>query len=118
MTFTDFSFYLAKGAVYFLFTPFPWDMRSLFQLIAYPQIMLWYFLAAAALFGFLGINKKNAVDAIIISFFIFFITMMFSLVSGNIGTAFRHRDIVLPLFFVFSSAGLVRLFDGRVKADG
>ncbi len=30
--------------------------------------------------------------------------------SGNIGTVFRHRDMLTPLFLIFGSVGLIKTF--------
>ena len=109
--------YLPKGLIYFLFTPFPWGIHTKLQLIACPQIILWYILALFAFLGILSIKKDKRASALIALLYIFFITSALALSSGNIGTALRHRDIVLPLFFVFSAGGLERLFKRRAKSN-
>lgn len=106
--------YMPKSWVYFLFTPFPWGVHTALQIISYPQIILWYILAFFAILGIFSIDKKVRVDAFIILLYAFFITSAFALASGNIGTALRHRDVVLPLFFIFSAAGLTRVFKNRI----
>jgi len=102
--------YLPKGWLYFLFTPFPWSIHTKLQMIAAPQVMLWYILALFALWGVLVMKRYGGSGAHVIFFHIFFITSAFALSSGNIGTALRHRDIILPFFFIFSSIGIANFF--------
>lgn len=98
---------IVKGVVFFLFTPFPWGVSSKIQLIFSPQIIFWYFLFLFALFGMLFSMRHYFKK----SFFIIIILLLFSIFSGmnsgNIGSVFRHRDVILPVFFIFSAAGIV-----------
>ncbi len=109
--------YLLKGWAYFLFSPFPWDINTKLKLIALPQIILWYVLAFCAVVAIFCFNILKMKDALTVLSYIFFITSSFALTSGNIGTALRHRDVVLPLVFVFSAAGLTKLI-GRGNRTG
>lgn len=104
-----------KGVSYFLLSPFPWRISSPGQLMAYPQNVLWYFLLFFSIFGFAG-NPKPSIDkTVFIIFFILIGVSLWSLSEANIGAAFRHRDYFSPLVFIYSSAGIIRLFCDREK---
>lgn len=99
-----------KGVSYFLLSPFPWRISSAAQLVAYPQIILWYFLLFFSIFG-LASNPKYSIDkTVFIIFFILIGVSLWSLAEANIGAAFRHRDYFSPFVFIYSSAGIMRLF--------
>lgn len=107
---TDIASAAVCGSVYFLFAPFPARIVSLSQLIALPQNVVWYILF---IFSFVGIGRallERKSRALFLAVFIGLATTAAALVSGNIGTAFRHRDLVVPFFLIFSSFGIERVF--------
>jgi len=95
-----------KGFAYFLLSPFPWAIRSLSQLAAYPQVILWYFSLLLFCYGFAKGGGVAAKETAIIGFFILLFVSINSLAEGNIGAAFRHRDYISPLVFVYVSYAL------------
>lgn len=110
----DFIMGFIKGWVYFLCVPFPWNISTQFQLLASPQVILWYFFIPFIILGIMTGLRHNCKGTLIILIFLFFITSALALVSGNIGTAFRHRDIVTPFYLIFAAAGLIyRIFPNK-----
>lgn len=104
-----------KGWIYFLFVPFPWSIHTKLQLISYPQVVLWYLLVPFSTLGILPSIRYGKKVALVILIYIFFITSSFALVSGNIGTVLRHRDLVLPFYFVFAAAGLAKALGKKIE---
>ncbi|MBI2027310.1 MAG: glycosyltransferase family 39 protein, partial [Deltaproteobacteria bacterium] len=102
---------LPKGIAYYILCPFLWNMRSFNQLIAYPHTLLWYFILAFSLFGFWMGFQFHFSQTFCITVFMLYWIILFSLASGNIGTAARQRDLLTPLFCIFASVGLLRLFE-------
>lgn len=100
-----FSAYL-KGLAYFLLSPFPWAIRSLSQLAAYPQIILWYFILMLSVYGFAKGGGAAVRETLVIGIFILLFSSVNSLAEGNIGAAFRHRDYISPLIFIYASYAL------------
>lgn len=98
------------GWIYFISVPFPWGIKSLNQLIALPQIILWYGLFVFSLIGlFICIRNKIKISLCLI-LYIFLMGSIIVLSSGNIGTTFRHRDILTPFFLIFSALAITKLF--------
>ena len=99
-----------KGVSYFLFSPFPWARLSGNQLLALPQVVIWYFLIFFAFFGLLKGLRSSARKNIFIPIFLIIGISIFSVAEGNIGTSFRHRDNFSPIVLIYSAAGLVSFF--------
>lgn len=99
-----------KGAIHFLFAPFPWKIFNVARLYFYPQMVLWYFIF---FFGIWGIIRslilaiKGALPLILLC--IYFIVSL-SLVIGNEGIAIRFRDFIAPFFYIFASSVLCNIF--------
>jgi 4-amino-4-deoxy-L-arabinose transferase-like glycosyltransferase len=104
----DFAKGFFKGWLYFLLMPFPWMIGTRLQLVSFPQTVLWYFILPFIFVGMLVALRHNWKDSCVIFIYIVVYGSMISLTSGNIGTAFRHRDILTPLFLIFAAVGLIK----------
>jgi hypothetical protein len=98
--------YLPVGLTYFLLAPFPWSTTGALQRITLPESLVWYVLFFCALWGGRlamrhDLRRYTVPLAVLIT-----VTFAYALVEGNVGTAYRHRAQVLPLFFVLSAVGL------------
>jgi len=111
ITFNEIFVALFNGYRHFLFAPFPTRIISFNQLVSLPQTILWYVLFLFSVIGirFALVEKRHR--ALIPLAFIIIMTSAAALVSGNIGTAFRHRDAVTPFFLIFSAFGIDRILD-------
>jgi hypothetical protein len=98
--------YLPIGMAHLLWAPFPWQMISLRPLLAAPETILWWFLFLPTVRGIMfAIRKRfSATSALLI--FSFTLTAAYSLIHGNVGSAFRQRAQILVFLFIFSSAGI------------
>lgn len=95
-----------KGVSYFMFSPFPWQTKS-FQLLWGALLnMLWYIAFAFSIKGAAVAFKCVRREFLYIGIFLFIMISVFALTSGNIGTVCRHRDMVVPFFLIFASAGI------------
>ncbi len=106
--FSSWLFILLKGLAYALFSPFLWDIQSKNQLMAYPQSL---FMLLGCFFLLRGVCLSLTSYArfffpIVLTIFIFVVG--FSLSEGNIGAAFRHRDLFLPCYLFFFGIGFVQ----------
>ena len=98
--------YIPIGASYLLFAPFPWDIVTTLQAAAMPETLLWYPLFLLSILGF-RISLRNRRTAALVPLSVLLVVVSsYALVEGNFGTAYRHRAQIMPLFFVFSGAGL------------
>lgn len=110
ISFIDFTKGFFRGWFYFLLLPFPWKTYTGLQLISYPQVILWYLLIPFVFIGMITALRYKWRETFIILTYIFFLGSMIALTGGNIGTVFRHRDILTPFFLIFGSLGLIKIF--------
>ena len=107
-----FSFgYLAgiiKGIVYFFFAPFPLGNWSLNFVPFYPQVIYWYFMFPFAIKGWLIFLKKNTAVALNLTALFLLLVVPLVLSESNIGTAFRHKDMFIPIAFIFAAYAFTR----------
>jgi len=112
--FSDFRFtswwslikFLPLGLFAVWFCPFPWQIFSLNQLFAAPEIVAWYLLMPFAVKGFYLAVKNKLKDSYMPIAVILISSIFLGFYEGNIGTLYRHKAIVTVLAFIFISAGL------------
>ncbi len=99
-----------KGWFYFMLVPFPWSITTLLQVLSYPQIIIWYILLYFAVIGIIIAIRYRFIRSFVILGYIFIVTSGFALSEGNIGSTLRHRDLITPFYFIFTSVGLMHVF--------
>jgi 4-amino-4-deoxy-L-arabinose transferase-like glycosyltransferase len=111
MSYLSFGKVFVRAWLHLMFEPFPWRVWTKLQLIAYPQIILWYFLIPFIILGiFISLRYKWR-EVFVILTYLFIMTSIIALTSGNIGTAFRHRDMVSPFYLIFCGVGVVNFLN-------
>ncbi|MFH1068120.1 MAG: glycosyltransferase family 39 protein [Candidatus Glassbacteria bacterium] len=110
MNLREMSIAYVRALYYYLGSPNPITGVTRSNLYAFPQMLLWYpllliFLPAGTLY--LLRYKYRESGALIV--FLLVLTSANALASGNVGTVFRQRDVLTPLYFVISSVGLFNL---------
>jgi len=85
--------------------PFPWQVGSMSQITAMPEMLLYYLLLPAMFFGWRFIMRHKIGEGGIIIVYIFIMMIVLAFIEGNIGTLFRHRAMVLPLMFILIGIG-------------
>ena len=108
--------YLPKALTYFLFMPFPWDCHGLMQKATIPENILWYTIFPFILYG-LYVYRARWKAHFILSFFVLITLIPYSLIQGNFGTAYRHKAVMLPFFFIFAGAGIANIILLHKKGD-
>ena len=106
---------LFRGVAYFMLSPFPWAASSINQIMVIPQIFLWYAVLIFAVFGFARLISAKPETALLIGSVLAVGIVIISFVEGNIGAAFRHRDIFTPLFIIFAASTVYDLM--RAEKD-
>jgi hypothetical protein len=99
--------HLPFGLVYFLFAPFPWATSGLLQRLTIPEMLLWYWLIPKIWSG-----GRTAFRTYPHGFWVLLtisasLSIAYALISGNIGTAYRHRAQVLPPLLALAASGWV-----------
>jgi 4-amino-4-deoxy-L-arabinose transferase-like glycosyltransferase len=97
---------LPTGLVYLLFTPFPWAISGLRQALVLPETLVWYALMPAFVRGLIHAVKHRFRAVLPILAFAASLTVAYSLMQGNVGTAYRQRTQVTMFFFIFMGVGL------------
>jgi hypothetical protein len=98
--------YLPVGIAHLLWAPFPWQMTSIGPLLAAPETVLWWFLFPATVRGIILALRRRFASTSPLIIFTVTLTCAYSLVHGNVGSAFRQRAQILVFLFVFAAAGI------------
>ena len=98
--------FLPVGMANMLFAPFPWQMVSLRPLIAAPETIFWWCLVPATIRGMFFAIRRRFSQTSPILIFAATLTPAYSLIHGNIGSAFRQRAQILVFLFVFCAVGM------------
>jgi len=98
---------LPIGLLYVMFAPFPWQASSILWLLTMPEMLLWYILFPLTFRGMIISFKQKSSESILIILLVFSLWVLWALVEGNMGIMFRHRSISLPLYFIFTGAGII-----------
>ncbi len=98
--------WLPKGLTYFLLGPLPWQAKTPLQLTALPETLIWYYFLYQAMIGLGFVIRHGRIDAWLLVILAINLTLVFALVEGNVGTAYRHRAQVLPLYLILSALGI------------
>jgi len=102
---SEFAAAYARGMGYAVLSPFPWRIDSRLQLMACPQVIIWYVMLPFILYGFyLGFRSNGAVTVFIFLYCLCVLSVM-ALAEGNVGALFRHRDMVTPFCIIYFAAG-------------
>ncbi|WP_227368692.1 hypothetical protein [Halomonas sp. M20] len=88
--------------VYFVFSPFPWDIRSPHHLIGFISTIMYFFLVWRIFKGWSRIKRKQECLALLLM--LGALTFVFAIGVTNIGTAIRHKTKFLLLFVVLAAS--------------
>jgi len=99
--------YFPEGMARFLFAPFPWEIDSWLQIMAFPESLFILFLSIQAFRQVLA-DRGNLRRLLVPLSFFLCIAGSYALASGNEGTAFRHRAQVVAFIVLLASAYQVR----------
>jgi hypothetical protein len=95
------------GLLYLLFAPFPWQLASLRQSIALPEMMIWWAAFPLLVLGWWFALKHRLRQVAPIVLFTTMLTLAYAVFQGNVGTAYRQRSQLLVFYFIFVAVGAV-----------
>ncbi|HJZ80287.1 MAG TPA: glycosyltransferase family 39 protein [Pyrinomonadaceae bacterium] len=93
------------GLTYLLLAPFPWQMASFRQVITLPEMLIWWASIPLLVVGAWFTLKHRLREVAPIIIFTSILTLTYSIVQGNVGTAYRQRAQLLVFYFVFVAVG-------------
>ena len=95
------------GLLYLLFAPFPWQLASLRQGIALPEMLIWWAAFPLLVLGWWYAVKHRLKQVAPIVLFTTMLTVAYAVFQGNVGTAYRQRSQLLVFYFIFVAVGAV-----------
>jgi hypothetical protein len=98
--------FLPVGLAYFMLAPFPWTVANFRQGLALPEMLYFYFLLPFLIRGILHLLRHHLSSSLMIVLIAVGITLGYAIGQGNVGTIYRHRAQVLPLFLIFAAVGV------------
>lgn len=101
------------GLTYLLLAPFPWQLASLRQMITLPEMIVWWASIPLLVLGTWFTIKHRLREIAPIIIFTSLLTLTYSIMQGNVGTAYRQRAQLLVFYFVFVSVGFVLIKERR-----
>jgi 4-amino-4-deoxy-L-arabinose transferase-like glycosyltransferase len=97
------------GMTYLLFAPFPWQMVNLRQSITLPEMIVWWGSFPLLVMGLWFTLRYRLRQALPILMFTTMLTLAYSVMQGNVGTAYRQRSQLLVFYFIFVAVSCVLL---------
>ena len=101
------------GFTYLMLAPFPWQMASPRQLITLPEMLVWWTSLPLIVLGFWFAIKHRLREVAPILIFTTLLTLSYSILMGNVGTAYRQRAQLLIFYFIFVAIGFVLVKEKR-----
>jgi len=103
------------GIAYLLFAPFPWQLGSMRQVVALPEMLLWWSSLPLLILGLGFCLRYRLGQTAPILVFTTLLTLAYSIFQGNVGTAYRQRAQLLVFYLIFVSVGFVLFTDRRAQ---
>lgn len=116
--FSDALLFLPRGLIFFLLSPFPWQVNNARQALALPEVALWLVLLVLAGRQVLEDIRVRTTQVATLLFPTIAITMTYALMEGNAGTANRHRGQMVGAIVIFGSRSIARYLASRGKSAG
>src|SRR4029077_4274846 len=101
------------GLTYLLLAPFPWQFGSFRQMLTLPEMLVWLCAIPLLALGAWFTIKHRIREIAPILIFTSLLTLTYSIVQGNVGTAYRQRAQLLVFYFVFVAVGFVLMKEKR-----
>jgi hypothetical protein len=93
------------GFAYLMLAPFPWEADNLRQAITIPEVLLWWSTLPFLVIGFIYTIRNRLRNAFPILIFSLVLTLAYSILQGNVGTAYRQRTQIQVFMFILIGAG-------------
>jgi hypothetical protein len=101
------------GLAYLLLAPFPWQFGSLRQMLTLPEMIVWWGAIPLLVLGAWFTIRHRIREIAPIVIFTSLLTLTYSIVQGNVGTAYRQRAQLLVFYFIFVAVGFVLIREKR-----
>lgn len=99
--------------LYFLFSPFLWQLKNLYDLIGFFDALIYIIMFVIIALEIKKISKNKL--SLLVLFLAVCGTIVFALTTSNYGTALRHRAKFAPLFIVLVAPYITELYKKFVE---
>ncbi|MBV9867590.1 MAG: glycosyltransferase family 39 protein [Abitibacteriaceae bacterium] len=97
------------GSIYLLLSPFPWQVTNARQMVALPDVFLWWCLVFGFILpGILYAWRRQPGVLLSLAGFTLPLILFYSLIFGNVGLAYRQRAQLMPFLLILAAAGYER----------
>ena len=97
--------YLPFGLLHFLTVPFPWQIGGLRQNLVIPENAFWLLLYPLIAVGIIRAFRVNSSGTMFLLLMTGGMSLIYALISGNVGVAYRMRAQVWLLWAPFAAWG-------------
>jgi hypothetical protein len=104
---------IPQGLMYLILAPFPWQLTSVRQMITLPEMVIWWTSLPLLVLGLWFTVKHRLREVTPILIFTSLLTLSYSILQGNVGTAYRQRAQLLVFYFVFVAVGFALVKEKR-----
>ncbi len=96
---------LPLGFTYLMLAPFPWQITSTLALLTLPEMLIWWSMLPFLVIGLRYSLKNRLREALPMMIFTVMLTIGYSILQGNVGTAYRQRAQIQIFLFIFIAVG-------------
>ena len=96
---------IPTGFMYLMLAPFPWQASNLRQAITIPEVLAWWAMIPFAIWGLAYSIRYKLRSAFPILIFSMLLTVAYSIMQGNVGTAYRQRTQIQVFLFMMIGVG-------------
>lgn len=93
------------GFMYLMLAPFPWQAENLRQSITIPEVLAWWAMIPFAILGLGYTIRYKLRDAFPVLIFSLLLSVAYSVLQGNVGTAYRQRTQIQVFLFIMIAVG-------------
>ena len=104
---------LPLGFTYLLLSPLPWQITSSLAMSTMPEMVIWWSMIPFMISGIIYSFRKKLRECISIMVFTLMLTIGYSILQGNVGTAYRQRAQIQVFLFIFIAVGITLVMERR-----
>lgn len=93
------------GFMYLMLAPFPWQAENLRQSITIPEVLAWWAMIPFGILGLVYTIRHRLRNAFPVLIFSMLLSVAYSVLQGNVGTAYRQRTQIQVFLFIMIAVG-------------
>lgn len=105
------------GLTYLIFSPFPWEFKSIHQFITLPDLLIWWATIPFIVMGLVYTFRYRLKEALPILLFVLMLSLAYSLFQGNTGMIYRQRIQIQVFLFMIAAVGWTLVKERRENRE-